>query len=721
MRKFCLKMFAACIALTFFVSGCSGHKEEKEESGRESQEEAAQAKGEPAVNYNPIGIDEYEHIPGKKAVNGPGDVFLNAYMSNKNKVGDKELTYIILDGIVGGNAVVEYGLMSKKDSESDAGDESADGGGYRDDGVGAYEENYNYEYHIALIDWKDYSVKEDRVIESEGGTVYTGDKYFCVVSNGDNGSAVAGYNSDFEEIFSFHAEGYTDLKFNDNGTKIYYCDNGKLMMYDVENHEQSEVRMADLYKVNLIMGVVSGSGGEDYVLMLAEAYTTAEYYVVIERSTGETKIILESDGSAGFSSGKYLAFDENNGEEYGGYVIADGAGNSYRFRHQGEYRYYQMSVLKDGRILFFGISETEVKLYLYEGKELIASTSFSVDIKGGGGPEYGGEVRVMGNPILNEKGEIILCITDDYLRTYYYTWIPQGKNEKEYYQVSDFDAGAVEGVDVNAAMDLSSYVPSELSENLLPLREKADSMESEYGIEIGIGQECKNVIGGYAIEALTDYGAVEAALNELDNQLKRYPDGFFRQFICDEWHKGVNIYLAGTLTGVAEGNLDTAGGFQNEYENYMIMVIDASDAGALKSTFHHEMSHSIEDRIFNQCITDADYCLADTVWEKLNPQDSKNGSCYTYDYSKFGYEENFPYSFENSNTNGDNIYFVDSYSMTYSTEDRARIFEEVMSGVYGVDFNECPKLRAKLNYYCDCIRKAFDTTGWNNVAWEAYK
>ena len=64
--------------------------------------------------------------------------------------------------------------------------------------------------------------------------------------------------------------------------------------------------------------------------------------------------------------------------------------------------------------------------------------------------------------------------------------------------------------------------------------------------------------------------------------------------------------------------------------------------------------------------------------------------------------------------------FVDGYAMTYPSEDRARIFESVMYGYYEADFDVAPMLREKLNYYAQCIRAVFDTTGWVDVRWEAY-
>jgi hypothetical protein len=59
--------------------------------------------------------------------------------------------------------------------------------------------------------------------------------------------------------------------------------------------------------------------------------------------------------------------------------------------------------------------------------------------------------------------------------------------------------------------------------------------------------------------------------------------------------------------------------------------------------------------------------------------------------------------------------------LSYPTEDRARIFESVMCDYYDIDFNKAPRIKAKLNYYADAIREAFDTTGWEEMPWEVYQ
>jgi hypothetical protein len=63
-------------------------------------------------------------------------------------------------------------------------------------------------------------------------------------------------------------------------------------------------------------------------------------------------------------------------------------------------------------------------------------------------------------------------------------------------------------------------------------------------------------------------------------------------------------------------------------------------------------------------------------------------------------------------------YFITDYALTYPTEDRARLMESAMSN-FTWDFEPGSGTRRKLQYYADCIRDCFDTTGWPaTTLWE---
>ena len=70
----------------------------------------------------------------------------------------------------------------------------------------------------------------------------------------------------------------------------------------------------------------------------------------------------------------------------------------------------------------------------------------------------------------------------------------------------------------------------------------------------------------------------------------------------------------------------------------------------------------------------------------------------------------------------EHIYFIDSYSKTYPTEDRARIIEySMVPDAYTYEYFESSHLQEKLDYLCDCIRECWNSSGWvGKTQWEQF-
>ncbi len=118
--------------------------------------------------------------------------------------------------------------------------------------------------------------------------------------------------------------------------------------------------------------------------------------------------------------------------------------------------------------------------------------------------------------------------------------------------------------------------------------------------------------------------------------------------------------------------------------------------------------------------------LDEEVWSAMNPED--------FDYYDAYVDENgTSYEFSGSTTyttwddpayegQVDTIYFVDPYSTTYPTEDRARLMEYLLMDPesYVPSLYESVHVQEKLAYYFQCIRQIFDTTGWpEETLWES--
>jgi hypothetical protein len=161
--------------------------------------------------------------------------------------------------------------------------------------------------------------------------------------------------------------------------------------------------------------------------------------------------------------------------------------------------------------------------------------------------------------------------------------------------------------------------------------------------------------------------------------------------------------------------LDYAGGFQLENAGSIMIVLDCSWPGSLTTSLHHELSHAIESKID----WESNVTLDETQWQTLNPDTDEYGDSYAYSYVDAVPEAMEPFVYDWDDPT--DAYFIDEYSLTYPTEDRARIFEYVMCPDNAwIDFDDTPYLKEKLNYYVQVIREAFDTTGWEDVRWERY-
>ena len=234
------------------------------------------------------------------------------------------------------------------------------------------------------------------------------------------------------------------------------------------------------------------------------------------------------------------------------------------------------------------------------------------------------------------------------------------------------------------------------------LEARAEELEQKYGLIILVGDECNTQFNEFSASQVADRDRVLAALDTLDKAMAVYPEGFIHQ-LCQSDAKSIQIHLVTDLVPDGFGRPGSYAAFvQPNYDSYVMGVdIDLTDC----DTYYHEMSHIIDSYLEWDYYNRDAALYAPYKWEELNP-DWFTG--YSYDYSV---EFNLK----------DMSAFIDGYSTISPTEDRARILEYAMLPFAGWMFEEHPVLRAKLSYYCSCIRDAFDTTGWPEIClWEQH-
>lgn len=714
-RLLCLTFIAAAV---IGLTGCSDDKEEKSgQDDKVSQEDDisydTQAPQEDETDYNPLkftGFTSYEP-DSNIAMTIAASVECGSMLGDKFVVDSSILamdekgitmTYILYDG-------------------SDINDEYTYG-----------TENYPYETHLVYINAENMSVDRDITIardyvevSCDNGNIWYSDY------ESEDGEIIC-YDSSLnnERRFSIDSEGFLG-KITKDGSKYYYALESKVYAYNIATKDTTEIKADKEFRVTSLYEVYTDEAGNDYLFVYGTAEDCKEYTAVID-VTNEVFVYI------GMLNNGYIVVKNNTvmnytyGEESSYTYTVAGRGEIYDFVFDNFMT--EILPLADGKICVYNADGNVLNIALYDSAtgELAARCRCEIpllendssdeyeDYDGYDG-EYGyNSIYINGTPVTLDNGKIFLNIRDYNSNNYYYIWDTQILDKNTAYEdmvsVSEHVLPENMIADIDAKLDFTKYYPAECDEKLQPLRQKADDMEKKYDIEIHIAQECANIIGGYAMDALTDYDTIEESLNVLDYEMAKYPDNFFAQFICNEVN-GLDIYITGTIRNAVfeGGNLDFAGGFQNEYDGRMIMAIDCSLPESLRTTFHHELCHSIEDLINYKSYNESYFMNG--KWDELNPYDD----IYTYDYSEFGTEETFVYTYDYQLYGGESeVYFIDEYSLTFPTEDRARIFEYVMMDDSWIEIDKLPHIKEKLNYFAWCIRQVFDTTGWENVRWEKY-
>lgn len=233
---------------------------------------------------------------------------------------------------------------------------------------------------------------------------------------------------------------------------------------------------------------------------------------------------------------------------------------------------------------------------------------------------------------------------------------------------------------------------------------RAKDLGDRYGLEICIGDQCETDYPSFTASQVTTPEDIADALDQLEDALAAYPEGFFQQ-LCYDTIQQVEISLMTNLLP-GDGYQGSYNGFAFSRDDEYQIVVDIYTIA--ETTYFHEISHIIDSRLNWDTEFRPDALFSEEHWKSLSPE--------SFSYT-FSYDAVWP----NIYGNGLDSYFIDGYSCTYPTEDRARVMETAMGDEGEWTFTEHEALREKLSYYCDCIRDCFDTTGWpETTRWETY-
>lgn len=243
--------------------------------------------------------------------------------------------------------------------------------------------------------------------------------------------------------------------------------------------------------------------------------------------------------------------------------------------------------------------------------------------------------------------------------------------------------------------------------------ETAERIKDELGVRVLAGENARVPIGGYSFEPLEDEGRVLEGLETLSAVLALCPEGFFRAVTGNEADR-LTIELTGKLTAESGSVVASPAAVTCSAGDSVVIAVDASFA-VYPSVIVHELCHAIDKRLDSLSASDGSHWNG-ADWARLNPE----GFSYHYAYID---ENGRPYSeygdpAYTAEDRGE-IWFVNRYSTTFPTEDRAVMMEALFSNGSHMSCMRSPHIIRKLEYYFAAMRYYFDPDGtWEETEWE---
>lgn len=233
-------------------------------------------------------------------------------------------------------------------------------------------------------------------------------------------------------------------------------------------------------------------------------------------------------------------------------------------------------------------------------------------------------------------------------------------------------------------------------------RTLAEQIGKQYGIRVLIGKDAAAVEPwDYDLEPEYSVPVLRKELQALDRRLAQYPQKVLADTLSP--FSSLNLCLVRQLKGRTQsGSLETAIGiqFQEGSDAYLVLAVGPFSEHGL----YHEFFHLMDTFILK-------HSTAFDHWERLNP----DGFTYDGSYTANALRDSEEYLHREDRA------FVDTYSMSFPKEDRARILEYAMLPGKE-DLFQSPIMQSKLNVLCQGIREAYQLTDSKApLLWEQYR
>ena len=259
-------------------------------------------------------------------------------------------------------------------------------------------------------------------------------------------------------------------------------------------------------------------------------------------------------------------------------------------------------------------------------------------------------------------------------------------------------------------------------------QERVASIRDKYGVTVLLGEEADLKIGTHTTTVLPvgkNPEGISLALDSIESALSQYPPGFFGILSGGETGRVV-VELCGTIRAAGEDSLDYPSALTCTIGEIRLLALDAAYLPEMRYTVFHEIAHMIDDRLESEAWAEDDPFWSEEKWDALNPDgfsyyyayNDENGELYDLNGSVRYTEQDKDYQKKKKTAE---VYFIDTYSKTFPTEDRAVLMGTLLTDNTKDELLRCPHILEKLEYYSEAIRQYFDPDGtlWKEpTIWE---
>lgn len=222
---------------------------------------------------------------------------------------------------------------------------------------------------------------------------------------------------------------------------------------------------------------------------------------------------------------------------------------------------------------------------------------------------------------------------------------------------------------------------------------RVNAINKKYGVDISIWKNAVKKPGDYTLIPEYQVAAIDHCLNELEAVFALFPDGFLKKTGESSGSGKIHICIVRNVSSGEPVQYWLNG------DAYIVLTPE----GDIQKAFVQKLGCVVDTHILGNSVhLDA--------WNDLNP----NGFVYDYDYAANADRTDTKY------LEGEKRAFVDRISMSFPTEDRARIFAAALSED-GKDTFASETMQKKLRQLCIGIRYAY---GWRRSTetflWEQY-